>query len=78
MAAVETLPPIDIDATRLSSFLDIDVPDLQSIIDSATEEIRFLLCQVQVKVTDYEQIRQAKDLLEINYRIVLLWARDSF
>ena len=69
MAAVETLPSSDLDTDRLSSFLDIDVSDLRAIIDSAAEGIHFLLRQVQVKATDYEHIRQAKDMLEINYRI---------
>jgi hypothetical protein len=74
MAAVEILQPTDIDASRLSSFLDIGIPDLQTIIESAAEGVQFLLRQVQVKANDYEQIRQAKELLEINYGIDMIGA----
>ena len=65
MAEVESTSSID--TARLSSFLDIDVPDLQNILDSATEGIAFLLQQVQVKAGEYEQINNAKELLEVNY-----------
>jgi len=64
MAAVETSPLVDTD--RLSSFLDIDGPDLQSILDSATEGVVFLLQQVQVKAKEFEDVNNAKQLLEIN------------
>lgn len=70
MAEVEITSSIDTE--RLSSFLDIDVPDLQSILDSATEGIAFLLQQVQVKAAEYEQINNAKELLEVNYGMPLL------
>ena len=65
MAEVESATSIDTE--RLSSFLDIDAPDLQTILDSATEGIAFLLQQVQVKATEFEQISNAKALLEVNY-----------
>jgi len=65
MAAVATAQTIDTD--RLSSFLDIDAPDLQTIIDSAAEGVIFLLQQVQVKATEYEELNSAKELLEVNY-----------
>lgn len=71
MAEVESSSSIDTE--RLSSFLDIDGPDLQSILDSATEGIAFLLQQVQVKVGEFEQISNAKELLEVNYGTPLLW-----
>jgi len=64
MAAVETSPLVDTD--RLSSFLDIDGPDLQSILDSAAEEVVFLLRQVQVKAKEFEDVNNAKQLLEVN------------
>jgi hypothetical protein len=64
MAAVETSPLVDTD--RLSSFLDIDGPDLQTLLDSATEGIVFLLQQVQVKAKEFEDVNNAKQLLEIN------------
>jgi hypothetical protein len=67
MAAVETFQSID--AGRLSSFLDIDPPDLQTILDSAVEGVVFLLQQVQVKATEFEQINNAKTLLEVKYGI---------
>ena len=64
MAEVETSPLVDTD--RLSSFLDIDGPDLQSILDSAAEEVVFLLQQVQVKAKEFEDLNNAKQLLEVN------------
>jgi hypothetical protein len=70
MAEVENASSIDTE--RLSSFLDIDVPDLQSILNSATENIAFLLHQIQVKATEFEQINNAKDVLEVNYGISCL------
>jgi hypothetical protein len=73
MAEVESVSSIDTE--RLSSFLDIDAPDLQSILDSATDGIAFLLQQVQVKATEFEQISNAKALLEVNYGIPCL---DTF
>lgn len=71
MAEVESSSSIDTE--RLSSFLDIDGPDLQGILDSATEGIAFLLQQVQVKAGEFEQISNAKELLEVNYGTTLLW-----
>jgi hypothetical protein len=65
MAEVESATSIDTE--RLSSFLDIDASDLQTILNSATEGIAFLLQQVQVKATEFEQISNAKALLEVNY-----------
>jgi hypothetical protein len=67
MAAVETFNPIDTE--RLSSFLDIDTPDLQTILDSAADGVVFLLQQVQVKATEFEQINNSKAQLEVNYGI---------
>jgi hypothetical protein len=67
MAAVETFNPID--AERLSSFLDIDALDLQTILDSAAEGVLFLLQQVQVKATEFEEINNSKTQLEVNYGI---------
>lgn len=67
MAEVESSHGID--TQRLSSFLDIDTPDLQSILDSAAEGVVFLLHQVQAKATAYEEISNAKALLEVNYGI---------
>jgi len=64
MAAVETSPLVDTD--RLSSFLDIDGPDLQRILDSAAEGVVFLLQQVQVKAKQFEDVNNAKQLLEVN------------
>ena len=64
MAAVETSSLVDKD--RLSSFLDIDGPDLQSILDSAAEGVVFLLQQVQVKAKEFEDVNNAKQLLEVN------------
>ena len=58
-----------IDTQRLSSFLDIDAPDLQNILDSAANGVVFLLRQVQVKALEYEAISNAKALLEVNYGI---------
>lgn len=63
MAEVESA----IDIQRLSSFLDIEAPNLQSIIDSAAEGVVFLLKQVQIKASEYEEIGNAKTLLEVNY-----------
>jgi hypothetical protein len=65
MAVVGSSHAIDTD--RLSSFLDIDAPDLQSILDSAAEGVVFLLQQVQIKAKEYEEIGNAKALLEVNY-----------
>jgi hypothetical protein len=62
MAAVESL-----DAAQLSSFLDIDPPDLQIVLDSATEAVVFLLRQVAVKASEYEQLASEKETLEVNY-----------
>jgi hypothetical protein len=70
MADVESSHSID--TQRLSSFLGIDPPDLQSILDSAAEGVVFLLQQVQVKATEYEEISNAKALLEVNYGIQCL------
>jgi hypothetical protein len=67
MAAVE--PSHVVDTQRLSSFLDIDGPDLEAILNSAADGVVFLLQQVQVKVNEYEEISNAKALLEINYGI---------
>jgi len=67
MADVESSHGID--TQHLSSFLDIDPPDLQSILNSAAEGVVFLLQQVQAKVTEYEEISNAKALLEVNYGI---------
>ena len=67
MAEVEITSSIDTE--RLSSFLDIDVLDLQGILDSATADIAFLLQQVQVKAGEFEQINNAKELLEVSYGI---------
>lgn len=67
MAVVESFR--DVDVQRLSSFLDIDAPDLQHILESAAEGVVFLLKQVQVKAVDYEEISNAKAVLEINYGI---------
>jgi len=64
MAAVETSPLVDTD--RLSSFLDIDGPDLQGILDSAADGVVFLLQQVQVKAKEFEDVNNAKQLLEVN------------
>lgn len=64
-AAVES----SIDTQRLSSFLDIDALDLQNILDSAAEGLVFLLRQVQVKASEYEEISNARALLEVNYGI---------
>jgi len=75
MAEVETQPST-LDTSRLSSFLDIDQLDLQQIIDSAAEGVVFLLQQVQVKATECEQIRNAKDMLEINYGMDLLFGGE--
>ena len=63
MAAVEVLPSIDTD--RLSSFLSIDTPDIQTIVNSAAEGILSLLRQVQIKATEYEEITNAKAVLEV-------------
>ena len=72
-AAVETPShhhSIDtIDTDRLSSFLDIDTPDLQSIVDSAAEGVIFLLQQIQLKAKEYEEITHAKDELEVTFGI---------
>jgi hypothetical protein len=65
MAVVEASHSIDTD--RLSSFLDIDGPDLQSIIDSAADGVVFLLQQVQVKAMIFEEISNAKQKLEVDY-----------
>lgn len=64
MAAVESSVPVDTD--RLSSFLDIDSPDLQSILESAAEGVVFLLQQVQVKAKEFDDLNNAKQLLEVN------------
>jgi hypothetical protein len=63
MAEVESV----IDTQRLSSFLDVDAPDLQNILDSAAEGVALLLRQVQVKASEYEEISNAKALLEVKY-----------
>jgi hypothetical protein len=63
MAEVESA----LDTQRLSSFLDMEAPDLQNIIDSAAEGVVFLLRLVQVKASEYEEISNAKALLEVNY-----------
>jgi hypothetical protein len=62
MAAVESL-----DTVQLSSFLDIDPPDLQNVLDSATEAVVYLLRQVAVKAAEYEQLASEKETLEVNY-----------
>jgi hypothetical protein len=67
MAAVETSASLDTD--RLASFLDIDPPDLQSVLSSAADGVVFLLQQVQVKAGEYDQLANAKELLEVNYGI---------
>lgn len=72
MAVVEASHPIDTD--RLSSFLDIDGPDLQNILDSAAEGVVFLLQQVQVKARVFEEISDAKQKLEIDYG-AFIWKR---
>jgi len=64
MAAVES--SVFVDTDRLSSFLDIDAPDLQSILDSAAEGVVFLLQQVQVKAKEFDDLNNAKQLLEVN------------
>jgi hypothetical protein len=64
MTAVES--PILIDTNLLSSFLSIDTPDIQSIINSAAEGVLLLLRQVQVKANEYEEITNAKTILEIS------------
>jgi len=58
-----------IDTDRLSSFLDIDSPDLQNILDSAAEGVIVLLQQIQVKAKEYEEISHAKDELEVTFGI---------
>lgn len=67
MAAVE--PAHAVDTQRLSSFLDIDGPDIQTILDSAAEGVVVLLQQVEVKAREYEEISNAKELLEVKYGI---------
>lgn len=64
-----------LDTQRLSSFLDMEAPDLQNIIDSAAEGLVFLLRLVQVKASEYEDISNAKALLEINYGTSGSWKR---
>lgn len=63
MAEVESA----LDSQRLSSFLDIDTPDLQVILDAAADGVLFLLKQVLVKASEYEEISNAKALLEVKY-----------
>ena len=67
MATVESSHVVD--TQRLSSFLDIDVPDLEAILNSAAEGVVFLLQQVQVKASEYEEMSNAKALLEIHHGI---------
>lgn len=64
-----------IDIQHLSSFLDIDSPKLQKILDSAAEGVVLLLKQVQVKASEYEEISNAKTLLEVNYGTFGSWKR---
>ena len=64
MAAVE--PSAFVDTDRLSSFLDIDGPDLQNILDSAAEGVVSLLQRAQVKAKEFEDLRNAKQLMEVN------------
>ena len=68
MAEVEISSSLD--THRLSSFLDIDVPDLQSVVDSANEGFIFVLQQVLVKAQEYEEISNAKAILEIDYGMI--------
>jgi hypothetical protein len=70
MAAVETSSPID--TVRLSSFLSIETPDIQAIVNSAAEGVLSLLRQVQLKATEYEEISNAKAVLEVDLGIYLL------
>jgi hypothetical protein len=65
MAEVQTNHVID--TNRLSTFLNIDPPDIQSIIDSAAEGVVFLLQQVLVKAAEFEQIQNEKTVLQVNY-----------
>jgi hypothetical protein len=73
MTAVEM--PHSIDMDRLSSFLDIDAPDLQSVLDSASDGVVFLLKQVQDKATEFEILSNEKELLEVNYGT--LWDMEA-
>jgi hypothetical protein len=62
MAVVATF-----DADRLSSFLDIDVPDLQTVLDTASGGVAFILKQVQLKAAEFEQLANEKELLQVDY-----------
>lgn len=70
MAEVEASRSID--TGRLSLFLDIDVPDLQAILDSANEGLVFLLQQVLAKALEYDKISNAKEVLEVDYSTIYL------
>jgi hypothetical protein len=64
MAEVATSHTLD--TSVLSSFLDIDQPGLQSIVDSAAHGIIFLLQQVQAKATEFEELRNTNEVLRVS------------
>jgi hypothetical protein len=68
MAAAVSLQPGSLDAARLSSFLEIEQTDVQTIIDAAADGLwTLLLQQVQAKAEQFNEINDAKALLEVNY-----------
>ena len=69
MAVAVAMPVHGIDTGALAAFLDIDGPDLEDMVNSATDSVLFLLQQVQLKAREFRDVADAKTQLEVEYGI---------
>jgi hypothetical protein len=70
MAAAVAVVPHGIDTAALSLFLDVAVPDLEGLVNSAADRVILLLQQVQLKARQYQEIDDTRAQLQVDYGIL--------